>query len=86
MKHDGFHLGWFATSFARNGINHSTKSSQVCWLVMTQAMGTLVQWRENNLRWTKSGMIGVQQQTNVFTIKEQVEQSLVIFIPPIGQH
>jgi hypothetical protein len=59
MKHDGFHLGLFATSFARNGINHSTKSSQVCWLVMTQAMGTLVQWCERNLRWTKSGMIGV---------------------------
>ncbi len=59
MKRDGFHLGFFATSFVHNGINHSTKSSQVCWLVMTQAMGTLVQWGESKLRWTKSGMIGV---------------------------
>jgi hypothetical protein len=32
MKRDGFHLGFFATSFARNGINHSTKSSQVCYI------------------------------------------------------
>jgi hypothetical protein len=26
------------------------------------------------------------QQANVFPIKEQVEQSFVIFIPPIAQH
>jgi hypothetical protein len=26
------------------------------------------------------------QQANVFTIKEQIEQSLVIFIPLVGQH
>jgi shikimate kinase len=26
------------------------------------------------------------QQSNVITIKEQVEQSFVIFIPPIVQH
>lgn len=35
MKHGGFHPGFFATSFAHNGINHSIKSLQVCWLVMT---------------------------------------------------
>ncbi len=43
MKHDGFHLDLFVTSLVHNGINHSTKSLQVCRLVMTQATGTLVQ-------------------------------------------
>jgi hypothetical protein len=69
MKHDGFHLGLFATSFACNGINHSTKSSQVCWLVMTQAMGTLVQLGEIKLKWTKSGMIKVHFYTIFSVIK-----------------
>jgi hypothetical protein len=44
MKHNGFQFGLFATSFACNGINHSTKSLQVCQLVMmTHAIGTSVQ-------------------------------------------
>jgi hypothetical protein len=43
MKHDGFHFNFFATSLIHNGINHSSKSLQVCRLVMTQAFGTLVQ-------------------------------------------
>jgi hypothetical protein len=47
MKHDGFHFNFFATSLIHNGINHSTKSLQVCRLVMTQAFGTLVQWNSN---------------------------------------
>ncbi len=33
---------------------------------MTQAMGTLVQWGESKLRWTKSGMIGVHFQCQKF--------------------
>ncbi len=48
LKHNGFQLGLFATSFACNGIHHYTKSSQVCQLVMmTHAIRTSVQWRSN---------------------------------------
>jgi hypothetical protein len=40
MKYDGFQSGLFATSFSHDGINHYTKSSQVCQLMMTHAIGT----------------------------------------------
>ncbi len=85
MKHDGFHLGLFATSFAHNEINNSTKSSQVCWLVMTQAMGTLVQWGESKLMWTKSDMIGVHFYTIFSVIKTFTKKmsTKIIFLQEI---
>jgi len=47
--HDGFQLGLFAISFVHNGIIHSTKYFQVCQLVMTHAIGTVMWWRSNTI-------------------------------------
>jgi hypothetical protein len=47
MKHDGFQFDICEKSFAHKALNHSTKSSHVCQLVITQATSTPMQWKSN---------------------------------------
>ncbi len=47
MKHDGFQCGICKRSFAHMAFNHSTKSSHICQLTITQTTGTFLWWKSN---------------------------------------
>jgi hypothetical protein len=49
MKHEGFHLRFFLKKFVFKGVNHSTKSLHIWWLVMIHAIGTLVRRASNTI-------------------------------------
>jgi hypothetical protein len=49
MKHDGFRCGICDRNFACKALNHSTKSSHVCRLTITQITSTFVWWKSNTI-------------------------------------
>jgi hypothetical protein len=53
MKHEGFHLWLFLTSFIFKGVSHSTKLLHVWWLVMIHAIGTLMRCESNTINVNK---------------------------------